>query len=266
MDCARNEKLLALHAGGDLPEAQARALSAHLLTCEGCRRLAADFKAGRELLALHEPPEFDAAFFDSVRRNVLREIGGDAPPPPAFARLAAILFGRRALALAACAAFLLVAAVAIAPYLRGRREPAGDAPPRLAASNSGDARQEPAPSPVVEAPGVRAAETGTKHSAGVVASPPQRRQFAASAPRPPRVKRETRRDAAAAAASDVAAANDDAHAFDAASIPQDDAAISEVAELAAPAERKMLRIELQTGDPNVRIIWLSPQEPQKLPR
>jgi hypothetical protein len=41
---------------------------------------------------------------------------------------------------------------------------------------------------------------------------------------------------------------------------------SEVVELEAPAERKMLRIELQTGDPNVRIIWLTPQEPENLPR
>jgi len=28
---------------------------------------------------------------------------------------------------------------------------------------------------------------------------------------------------------------------------------------AGEVERKVLRIELQTGDPNVRIIWLSPQ-------
>jgi hypothetical protein len=59
---------------------------------------------------------------------------------------------------------------------------------------------------------------------------------------------------------------DDTQTDEAASPGAEAEAMSEVAVVAAPAERKMLRIELQTGDPNVRIIWLTPQEPEKHPR
>jgi len=264
MDCARNEKLLALQAGGDLPDAQARALSAHLRECEDCRRTAADFAAGRELLALHEPPEFDAAFFDAVRRNVLREIDGGPPPPPAFARLTALLFGRRALALAACVAFLVVAG-SMALYLREGREGAGSGPRQLAGSPR-ETQPEPAAAPVINSPAIRDAERQPKTTATIVASLPHRKQLGATLRRATRAKRDARMSEPLAPAFVAAAAPDDTQAVNTASPGEEAASMSEVAVLEAPAGRKMLRIELQTGDPNVRIIWLTPQEPEKLPR
>ena len=260
MDCTGNEKLLALHAGGDLPAAKARVLSAHLRTCEGCRRVAADFAAGRELLGTHEPPEFDAAFFDSIRHNVLREID-DAPPPPAFARLTTLLFGRRALALAACVVFL-VAAGSIALYLREGREGAGSGPRQLASAPR-ETQPTPTAAPVINSPAVRDAERQPKPTATIAAPTPHRKQFVANFRR---AKRDARMAEPATPEFPEAAATHDTQMDNAASPGEETAAPSEMAALGAPAERRMLRIELQTGDPNVRIIWFTPQEPEKLPR
>ena len=263
MNCERNERLLSLHAGGDLPDGQAHALAAHLQACDACSRLASDFAAGRELLGLHEPPEFDAAFFDRIRQNVLREID-DAPPPPAFARLTAILFGRRALALAACVAFLVVVAGSLALYLRERREGAGSGPRQLAGSPL--ETQTKTPAPAINSPAIRADERRPKTTATIAAPTPHRRQFVANFPRAPRAKRDARMAEPATPQLPEAAATRDPQMDNAASRGDETEAMSEVAVVAAPAERKMLRIELQTGDPNVRIIWLSPQEPEKHPR
>jgi hypothetical protein len=262
MDCESNERLLALHAGGDLPDRQARALAAHLQACDACRHVASDFAAGRELLGLHEPPEFDAAFFDRIRQNVLREID-DAPPPPAFARLTAILFGRRALALAACIAFL-VAAGSLALYLRERREAVGSGPRQLAGSPR-ETQTEPA-APVINSPAIRDDERQPKPTPTIVAPTPHRRQLIVDFRRATRAKRDARMLERLTHVLAQDAVPNDTQAAGATSPGAEAAAASEVAVVAAPAERKMLRIELQTGDPNVRIIWLSPQEPEKHPR
>ncbi|HEX7177650.1 MAG TPA: hypothetical protein VF240_20495 [Pyrinomonadaceae bacterium] len=264
MNCESNERLLALHAGGDLSAGQASALSAHLRTCEDCRRLAADFAASRELLGTHEPPEFDAAFFDAVRRNVLREID-DAPPPPAFARLTALLFGRRALALAACVVFLF-AAGALAPYLREGHRLTGDTPQQVADAN-GEAQQESDGPSVIDSPAIRDIKVKTTPAVKLTASSsPRRTQIVARATHASRAKRSERVERPPSHVSDRAVAAEIARAAGVAPTLEEAAPASEVAVLAAPAERKMLRIELQTGDPNVRIIWLTPQEPEKLPR
>src|SRR5215207_3219876 len=113
MDCKRAEELMPLDAEGDLAGGRERAaLAAHLGGCDTCRRLAAEWAESRDMLRLHQPPEFDAAFFDHVRRNVMREITTPtkrAPALPVFAALSAPLPPTRALAYAALLAFVCAA-------------------------------------------------------------------------------------------------------------------------------------------------------------
>lgn len=263
MNCGRFEKLLALDSGGDLGPRDRRRLAEHLRACDACRRAGRDFAATRELLlSAQEPPEFDDAFFTSVRRNVLRELDA-RPPRPGLAALLRRAFAPRALAYAAAAA-VLVAVGLLGLILRGGRtddagraaadesttRPAQRETANAATSDDG-AEDVPKPPAVAPSPAER------------VPAPRKRRQSAAGS-------------RAAGAAGEVANGFDgrrlptlplardrnlNAVALPAAGEVRPGAApgVVETASAGTDDERKMLRIELQTSDPNVRIIWLTPQ-------
>lgn len=275
MNCKRIEQLLPLHVGGDIEDAAAcSAIAAHLRACDNCRSLAARLDESRTLLRLHEPPKFDAAFFDEMRGNVMRQIA----PAPANVRRAlpsptmflARLFDRRTLAFAASLA-LLVAAFATAVHL-SRRDSQTDAP-TVATSpattgSGGDAptatsvaRQAPAersdeasaPFPLERKPGRLEREAATHSSTADSSTAARAAAARAYRNRPARNK--------AAAGSIPSSATAETANSNPARAPEqrahEDVASTNL-NLEAPP-RKTMRIELQTGDPNVRIIWLSTQ-------
>ena len=75
MLCTHAEKLIPLFAGDDLPAREADALRRHLESCANCRRLAAEFEESRDWLRGFSAPQFDEAMLDGVRDSVLRDIG-----------------------------------------------------------------------------------------------------------------------------------------------------------------------------------------------
>jgi putative zinc finger protein len=75
MQCTHVEKLIPLFAGDDLPAREADALRRHLESCEKCRRLAAEFEESRDWLRGFAAPQIDEAMLDGVRDSVLRDIG-----------------------------------------------------------------------------------------------------------------------------------------------------------------------------------------------
>jgi Putative zinc-finger len=75
MQCTHVEKLIPLFAGDDLPAREADALRRHLESCENCRRLAAEFEESRDWLCGFAAPQIDEAMLDGVRDSVLRDIG-----------------------------------------------------------------------------------------------------------------------------------------------------------------------------------------------
>ncbi|HEX6625967.1 MAG TPA: hypothetical protein VF064_19780 [Pyrinomonadaceae bacterium] len=230
MDCKRAEELMPRDAGGDLEDGRARAgLSAHLGDCAPCRRLAAEWAESRALLRLHEPPEFDAAFFEHVRRNVMREITTPttaAPAPTVFAALLALLPRARTLAYAASLA-LVFAALLFGLRLSRAPQPTKVAGGGVASSvNEALAKEINPPRPT---PRIVVREQAHRKTRAFKTVP------RADRPAPTR----------AAALPDAAALS---------SLPDAAAELAVVRD-----EREMLKIELQTRDPNVRIIWFSPQ-------
>ena len=230
MDCKRAEELMPLDAGGDLEDGRARAgLAAHLGDCAPCRRLAAGWAESRAMLRLHEPPEFDAAFFEHVRRNVMREITTPttaAPAPTVFAALLALLPRARTLAYAASLA-LVFAALLFA--LRLSRAPQ---PTKVAGDGVASSMNETLPKeidPPRQTPRVAAREQAHRKTPAAKTVPRGDR------PAPTR----------AAPLPDDAALS---------SLPDAEAELAVVRD-----EREMLKIELQTSDPDVRIIWFSPR-------
>ncbi|MCI0388281.1 MAG: zf-HC2 domain-containing protein [Acidobacteria bacterium] len=75
MRCTHAEKLISLFAGDDLPARKADALRRHLESCANCRRLADEFEESRDWLRGFGPPQFDEAMLDDLRGSVLRGIG-----------------------------------------------------------------------------------------------------------------------------------------------------------------------------------------------
>jgi anti-sigma factor RsiW len=195
--CARNEDALALLAGGDLPEEEARALRAHVAGCGACDRELAELQAALAWARHAEPSPFVAEDLATLHRRVLADLAA-APPPrrPLLERLVAALRpGRFALVTAGVAAALLVAIV-------GREGRVG--PPVL---------DSPALEPLAPAPlGTLAAPDAGEEATG---------------------------DPTTLAA--LAAANEGE--LD----PQ----------LDVVSHSHPLKIELRTGDPKIRIVWLA---------
>jgi hypothetical protein len=250
MNCQLAAELLPLHAGDDLVNARRRAaLAAHLSDCDACRRLADEWAESRSLLRLHAPPEFDAAFFDGIRRAVMQEIS--APRTPSgLAKLCALVLRPRTLAYAA-ALLPIVAAATLVALLFFQTKPAL----QLAAGGSSMTAIIGAARPVidknVELPPLKGAAANNRANSTLRAKRDARRdvvspQLASRAQSPGNT-------GAAIGASSAAASR----AFTRATSP--DAPLSDRAAATLPDERKLLRIEWQTRDPNVRIIWLTPQ-------
>ena len=263
MNCERALHHIALDTGGDLPADQAQALSAHLSGCENCRRLAAEFGASREMLRAYEPPEFDAAFFDAVRHNVLREIRrapAAVAPAPLFSRL---FPRRRTLAYAAGFALLLLAAVSVLRIMDGARR-GGPGPAEVVRSGDEGGLMPPAiPSVGIEPDNVPP-EVATPTTLTTDENRP--RVIAARTPRmgrggAGRVKEPSANIVETAPDEAANVTTQSANGFESGTNPE----AATVAPLEV-ADRKMLRIELQTSDPNVRIIWLSPQAAERTPR
>jgi anti-sigma factor RsiW len=80
MTCRDWEERIALHAGGDLPAADAAELETHLAACEDCRGVAAAYGAGIELLREAHREPLGEAHYAAVRARVLSELQRDRRP------------------------------------------------------------------------------------------------------------------------------------------------------------------------------------------
>lgn len=243
MSCGRARKLVPLHAAGDLAGWRARRVAAHVESCDPCRRLAAEFAAAREWArAAAEPPEFGADFYEGLRASVLDEIRrAGRPAAPRRAPLFDALYGRR-LAYATSFALALVAC-ALAFNFYSRR--AKDAPPSQLATTPAGAVEVamPAPEPRDHAPQPTPARDGGRPS-------PRPRPQLAAGNNPRKTLTLPRRATPAEAGRESSAG---------ASVPPSPRQVA-FAEAVPAKTGEVARIEIQTADPNIRIIWLSPQE------
>ncbi|HEX8068678.1 MAG TPA: zf-HC2 domain-containing protein [Pyrinomonadaceae bacterium] len=284
LDCTRALELLPLHAAGDLRTDAAQRVAQHLAACARCRAEADAYAASRAWLTEGAQVLFEDEFYDGLRAEVLRQIARDQrPAPPQRAPLFAPLFaptGRRAPAYVLASVALVVLVGAVVWLARARHD--GTTPQSVAEVN------EPTPAAVPASPGVtpqtpsptqiKPDDNQNDPRTGVVATADQlaQRQRASSRPfiKPERVLANTPRprgaaadNANAASAANVSAANaSNAAVVAAGNTTAASAGNSSVAARAPgaqdatpPAPRvEIARIEFQTADPNIRIIWLAP--------
>ncbi len=254
MKCEEAETNLSLYVAGDIEEHGARErIAAHLEGCDACRSLAAEWEASQHLLHLQQPPEFDAAFFDAVRRNVMSRIS--EPRPSLFARLLGQPFGQRTLTYAAAFSLLVCAVILSTHFLRRAQTPTIE----VAKEDKSDAGKVKTDN--TKESGSQAHEGATKGHDIITApqpqsnTPPQRgvRQAVVA------LKRAVRRVEKLTTPPQARDSEQVAHASSAQSVNAVPDRLEPKRVETAAADREMFRIELQTKDPNVRIIWLSPR-------
>ena len=74
MNCSDWEERIALHAGGDLPPAEAAEVERHLRECAACQVLASGLKQSLELLKEAHDEPLAPAHFSAVRARVVAEL------------------------------------------------------------------------------------------------------------------------------------------------------------------------------------------------
>lgn len=75
MNCDRAETLLPLLRSGDLKKKETEELARHLNECETCRESARDYELLFSWIRSTDKPSFDDQLFSTIRTNVLKEIG-----------------------------------------------------------------------------------------------------------------------------------------------------------------------------------------------
>lgn len=234
MDCRRVEELIPLYVEGDLREPHASHVRAHAQTCERCGGLVAQYEGSQAWLRAESAPEFDEAFVDTVRAGVMREISAISMRRPFVERLRDWIAPRRVILVTAA---LLIVFIALASFIYLSRL-------RVNRQDAGIAKQTPAP-PVERE--VERAPTPSDTNNRVDPQPKRRMPHRAAPLLANRSRREVRR---------VKTTPDNA-------LAQTQPAVLPVAPFdrssAATETEERLRIEIQTADPNIRIIWFAPK-------
>ena len=250
MNCKQVEELMPLHVGRDLDEKHATLITEHLQRCVGCARVADEYRESLQLTEQFAPPVFNESVYAGIRQRVLREIETEAFPP-AWSQTIAGLFRPRLTW--AIASVLLIVVSLFAFYFivnsGNDKQLAGKPPtevqPGTEESNSG---------PDAETRRRGDAETGVNFPPAV--NPSGKEQKLAGVTHPPRKRsRNTLANAVAAKSPDAMSTTNNISPqpgnrpeptlFP----PRDSAALV-----------KTLRMEIQTKDPKIRIIWFVPQE------
>lgn len=257
MNCKRAGKLMPLYAAGDLPAGRlSRAVAAHVARCGACAALSAEFRASREWAReAGDVPEFGEEFYESLRAGVLDRVRRDTRPaaPEQSAPFFPAMFAGRRLAFATSLAVAACALALVLYFLHDRGRPQRNE--IVVAPSGGELVNPPQRASVTPMPDATTDEQQPSHdtprSDEQLRQPNDERGGGGGFKRTPTLRRRSpgyrSSPPAAARAPELAAARGSARQV--------------VATAASRAETAgVSRIEIQTADPNIRIIWLAPDE------
>lgn len=227
MNCKQLDELLPLYAGRDLDEKRARLVSEHVQICSACARVAGEYQDAVELAQQFAPPVFTDNAYASVRRQVMRQIE-DAPTAPLLPQMFVSWFRPR-MAWAAASA-LIIAFGFFALYLVVNRTT--DVPPVANIHPTVKSPEQP-PQPMT-IPQITETEGAEEKK------PAEVKGKRLGNRRPIRTVNTVDIQLRAASISSK--------------LPDPEATNSLPAVDAAPGESP-LRVEIQTKNPNIRIIW-----------
>ena len=228
MNCRRIEELIPLYVSGDVDRRLSGEVQSHLKTCGGCAELAAEYEASRNWLS-GAPSDFYEALLADVKRGIMRELENAKPQAGLFALMSETIAGTL-LRPAVASGLLLVVFGALTFWLYAERQGSkptqavltedNGAPERVARDSLGGAM----PSAKKQPP-----RTGMNHHPRAAGLSSNRRQRSIGVTEEQVI-------------TQIAEAKNEAHSP------------------SAVDSDGMLRIEIQTVDPNIRIIWFAPKE------
>jgi Putative zinc-finger len=236
MNCRRIEQLLPLYVEGDLKSSLTIQIASHVEWCGRCNWLADEFKESQSWLRSHEAPVFDEAFVGDLKRSVLKQVAKPGARASLFSSWITQWNRRQVLALAAT--FLLVVGMLTLYFYQSQARSHSNVVSRVLVPENTIKKEERQAPATESGPG---ADLRPRRLAAT-----RRRSFKPQiataaiaghnleAP-PPRIDEEV-----------VSQANSIERVNNSADVPAD--------------SREMLRIEIQTSDPNIRIIWFAPKE------
>ena len=239
MNCRRIKKLIPLHIEGDLQPGIATRVASHLESCGGCNSLAVEYRGSQDWLRSPDAPKFDAKFLLDFKRDVLNAVEEQRVKPSILAVIGQHWNRRQLLALSA--AGVIIAGMVFLYFYQGR----GHINTHVIAI-----KEEPSPIEEVKNDGVPA--TGTKAAPGASLAATRHPVF-----HPRRASGISGRELSAARkemAPEVEA--------QAVRMALPEPRISYELPFIEPSKdsREVLRIEIQTGDPSIRIIWFAPRQ------
>jgi len=226
MNCKNVEALMPLYAGGDTDPRTTGELQSHLNTCGQCALLADEYDASRNWLSGGAAPDLDEALLAELKRGVMRELQTASSRPGWFEMMRAAVAQVALRPVAVAVLLMAVIGTLSLWFLVPRRD--SQAPQQLTEDVHEQPRQTPTGSELpgsVTAPG-RFAQVGNHRKAR-------------NSTRVKRTEKVDRQDL-----TKIATAIPE---------PQPQSAL-------AVDSGGMLRIEMQTADPSIRIIWFSPRQ------
>ena len=249
MNCTGVEKLLPLYVEGDMTEDESVEVRAHLSACEHCFQLSEEFSASQSRLHNFAAPDFGSEFYEQIRGAVLAEITAPKPAAPSFpsviAQLRQFFTWRPALAVSFALLLILCGVISYGLYNSLQK-------PDAALASLENSRRDfileikeaevPAKNATQdESPGVREQRVTT--ASNTARGPQTGGRLKALPESPAPEKNETVAATTAANAS-----------TNTAQPPQKE-------ESGNPEPSQTIaRMEIQTSDPNIRIIWLAPKK------
>lgn|GEM_PF-693080 len=255
MNCTQIEKLIPLYVGEDLKPREAGQVRRHLESCPNCRQLTTEFEESRNWLRHFATPQFDETIFDGLRDALHQEIAPMQPRSswlPRFDWLAPAQFmpawNRRVVLAGSIALLILVSGFVI--YL-SRRE--GSNQPNQANRKMATTDSTPGPRNQPEKTGQPGQDDAAAINSRSVRKRPIAGRFAAKA-RPtalPPVQTDDLVSVTASQLTDLISSTIES--------PIEPPVNNDGNDLDVERDRDMLRIEIQTADPKIRIIWFAPK-------
>ena len=242
MNCKQVEELLPLLVSRDLEAGRERLVTAHVESCAACSVAAGEYRQSRQLLQEFVPPAFSDDVYAGIRQNVWRRIESESSRQSQWQVITSWFQPRLAWA---SATVVLFAASVFGIYLMANRSSVS---PGAAATLPGMNRnaQDKEPSQLLKDGARVPASTTNEISKG--------QRLAGLRTTQRRIHRNgisVRAESVAVARSGPSLPVDTSSRVN--TFPQSDADVNKNSE-------NTLRMEIQTKNPNIRIIWFSQRE------
>jgi len=236
MNCKHVQELLPLYVGRDLEEKRAQMVMAHVQSCVECVGSIDEYRETRQLIKQFTPPPVSDAVYAGIRQRVLREIEQEAAAP-GLSRLLDSLFRPR-LRWAVATALALAVSVFALYFIANRRNN------QQQVAGSGRTLDVPT-SPAIRGVDVRPVQKRdpVRGLVGITHQSLRRKSSGAAADR----SRSTTVNSTGPGSMSAQTLPNENNTSEADAVPAGESARPE----------KTLRVEMQTKDPNIRIIWFS---------